>query len=125
MLLVATALVLYLFPVQLAAISTFFVQRRYTVYCAMDGGDVVDHRLVKQAAAVRSSLSALAFVGAIPLMGGAGATGSKGLLVGYLIFLLLGLVVSCLIGATGRSSAAVSNLSQRLSYRRRCQSSSK
>jgi len=129
-LLVAPALVLFLFPAQLAigydaflgfsmlaqvaigyggceimGIPTLFVRRHYTVYCAMNGGDVVEHWLVKQAAAVRWSLSVLAFAGVIVLMGLASATGPKGLLVGYLIFLVLGFVISRVIRATGRSSA--------------------
>jgi Family of unknown function (DUF6410) len=129
-LVVAPALVLFLFPAQLAigfdaflgismvaqaatgyggceiiGIPTLFVRRRYTVYCAMNGGDFVEHWLVKQPAPVRWSLSALAFAGVIALMGGASATGPKGLLLGYLIFLVLGLVVSRVIRAAGHSNA--------------------
>ena len=129
-LLVAPALVLFLFPLQLVigydaflgvsmvaqaaigyggceimGIPTLFVRRRYTVYCAMNGGDFVEHWLVKQPAPVRWSLSVVAFAGVIALMGGASATGPKGLLVSYLLFLVLGLVVSRVIRATGRSGA--------------------
>jgi hypothetical protein len=118
-LLVAPALVLFLFPAQLTigydaflgismvvqaaiayggceimGIPTLFVRRRYTVYCAMNGGDVVEHWLVKRPAAVRWSLSVLAFVGVIVLMGLASATGPKGLLVGYLMFLVVGFAVN-------------------------------
>ena len=129
-LVVAPALVLFVFPAQLAigydaflgismvaqaaagyggceiiGIPTLFVRRRYTVYCAMNGGDFVEHWLVKQSKAVRWSLSVLAFGGVIALMGGASATGPKGLLVGYLVFLVLGFVVSRVTRATRRSSA--------------------
>jgi len=129
-LVVAPALILFLFPAQLAigydaflgismlaqaiagyggceviGIPTLFVRRRYTVYCAMNGGDFVEHWLVKQPALVRWSLSVLAFAGVIVLMGGASSTGPKGLLVGYLVFLVLGLIVSRVIRATGHSSA--------------------
>ena len=129
-LVVAPALILFLFPAQLAigydaflgismvaqavagyggceiiGIPTLFVRRRYTVYCAMNGGDFVEHWLVKQPAPVRWSLSVLAFAGVIVLMGGASATGPKGLLVGYLVFLVLGLTVSRVIRATRHSSA--------------------
>ncbi|MGH2364231.1 MAG: DUF6410 domain-containing protein [Chloroflexota bacterium] len=128
--LVAPALVLFLFPAQLAigfdaflgismvvqaaikyggceimGIPTLFVHRRYTVYCAMNGGDVVEHWLAKQPAAVRWASTILAFTGVIVLMGAAGAIGPKGLLVGYLLFLVVGLVISRLIRLTGRSSA--------------------
>jgi len=65
----------------------------------------VEHWLVKQSKAVRWSLSVLAFGGVIALMGGASATGPKGLLVGYLVFLVLGFVVSRVTRATRRSSA--------------------
>lgn len=129
-LVVAPALILFLFPAQLAigfdaflgismvaqavagyggceiiGIPTLFVRRRYTVYCAMNGGDFVEHWLVKQPAPVRWSLSVLAFAGVIVLMGGASATGPKGLLVGYLVFLVLGLIVSRVMRASGHSSA--------------------
>jgi hypothetical protein len=129
-LLVAPALVLFLFPAQLVigydaflgismvvqaaigyggceimGIPTLFVRRRYTVYCAMNGGDVVEMWLARQRAGVRWTLSVLAFVGVMVLMGAASATGAKGLLVGYLIFLVVGFVVSWLIRATARSSA--------------------
>jgi hypothetical protein len=129
-LVVAPALVLFLFPAQLAigydaflgismvaqavagyggceiiGIPTLFVRRRYTVYCAMNGGDFVEHWLLKQPAPVRLSLSVLAFAGVIVLMSGASATGPKGLLVGYLLFLVLGLLVSWVIRATGHWSA--------------------
>jgi len=129
-LVVAPALILFLFPAQLAigydlflgismlaqaiagyggceviGIPTLFVRRRYTVYCAMNGGDFVEHWLVKKPAPVRWSLSVLAFAGVIVLMGGASSTGPKGLLVGYLVFLVLGLIVSRVIRATGHSSA--------------------
>jgi hypothetical protein len=90
---------------EIIGIPTLFVRRRYTVYCAMNGGDFVEHWLVKQPAPVRWSLSVLAFAGVIALMGGASATGPKGLLVSYLLFLVLGLVVSRVIRATGRSGA--------------------
>src|SRR5579864_2874371 len=127
MLLVAPALVLFLFPAQLTigydaflgvsmlaqaaigyggceimGIPTLFVRRRYTVYCAMNGGDVVERWLLKQPTAVRWSLSILAFAGVIVLMGGASATGPKGLLIGYLVFLLLGFVINRVNRATKR-----------------------
>jgi|SRR5579864_4029046 len=129
-LLVAPALVLFLFPEQLSigydaflgismvvqaiiayggcevmGIPTLLVRRRYTVYCAMNGGDVVEHWLVRQPAAVHWIVSVLAFVGVIVLMGLASATGPKGLLVGYLLFLIVGLVISRALRATGRSDA--------------------
>jgi len=129
-LLVSPALVLFLFPAQLAigydaflgismviqatigyggceimGIPTLLVRRRYTVYCAMNGGDVVEHWLAKQPAALRWSLSVVAFVGVALLMGAASATGPKGLLVGYLLFLVVGFVVSWVVRVTGRSSA--------------------
>jgi Family of unknown function (DUF6410) len=129
-LMVAPALVLFLFPAQLVigydaflgismvaqaaagyggceivGISTLFVRRRYTVYCAMNGGDFVERWLVKQPPPVRWSLSLLAFAGVLSLMGAASVTGPQGLLVGYLIFLVLGLVVSWVMRAAGRTSA--------------------
>ena len=129
-LLVAPALVLFLFPAQLSigydaflgismlvqaaiayggceimGIPTLFVRRRYTVYCAMNGGDVVEHWLIGQPAAVRWSLSVLAFVGVIVLMGLASATGPRGLLVSYLLFLVVGFAVNRAVQAAGRSSA--------------------
>jgi len=128
-LLVAPALVLFLFPAQfvigydaflgismvvqaaigyggceILGIPTLFAPRRYTVYCAMNGGDVVEHWLVRQSAAVRWLLTILAFIGVIVLMGAASATGPKGLLVGYLLFLVLGFVVSWVVRGTGRST---------------------
>jgi hypothetical protein len=118
-LLVAPALVLFLFPEQLSigydaflgismvvqatiayggceliGIPTLMVRRRYTVYCAMNGGDVVEHWLLRQPATVRWILSVLAFAGVIVLMGLASATGPKGVLVGYLLFLIVGFAVS-------------------------------
>ena len=127
-LLVAPALVLFLFPEQLSigydaflgismvvqatiayggcevmGIPTLLVRRRYTVYCAMNGGDVVEHWLVRQPAAVRWTLSVLAFAGVIVLMGLASATGPKGLLVGYLLFLMVGFAVSRALWVTSRS----------------------
>jgi hypothetical protein len=129
-LVVAPALILFLFPAELAigydaflgismvaqavagyggceviGIPTLFVRRRYTVYCAMNGGDFVEHWLVRRTAPVRWSLSVLAFAGVLVLMGVASATGPKGLLVGYLVFLVLGLVASRVIRGTGHSSA--------------------
>ena len=129
-LLVAPALVLFLFPEQLSigydaflgismvvqatiayggcevmGIPTLLVRRRYTVYCAMNGGDVVEHWLVRQPAAVRWMLSLLAFVGVIVLMGLASATGPKGLMIGYLLFLIVGFAVSRAFRVTGRSHA--------------------
>jgi hypothetical protein len=71
----------------------------------MNGGDVVEYWLVKQPPAVRWSVSILAFAGVIVLMAAASATGPKGLLVGYLILLLLGLAISRLVRAADRSSA--------------------
>ena len=128
-LLVAPALVLFLFPAQLTigfdaflgismvvqaavayggceimGIPTLFVRRRYTVYCAMNGGDVVEHWLLKQPAAIRWSLTVLAFVGIVVLMGLASATGPKGLLVAYLIFLFVGFTVNRAVHAMGRTS---------------------
>ena len=127
-LLVAPALVLFLFPAQLTigfdaflgismvvqaavayggceimGIPTLFVRRRYTVYCAMNGGDVVEHWLLKQLPAIRRSLTVLAFVGIVLLMGVASATGPKGLLIGYLIFLLVGFTVNRAVRAMGRT----------------------
>jgi Family of unknown function (DUF6410) len=87
---------------EIMGIPTLFVRRRYTVYCAMNGGDVVEHWLVKRPTAVRWILSVLAFVGVIVLMGLASATGPKGLLVGYLIFLVVGLITSRALRASGR-----------------------
>jgi hypothetical protein len=127
-LLVAPALALFLFPEQLSigydaflgismavqaaiayggceimGIPTLFVRRRYTVYCAMNGGDVVEHWLVRQPALVRWVLSGLAFVGVIVLMGLASASGPKGLLIGYLVFLIVGFAASRLLQTTRRS----------------------
>ena len=130
LLMVAPALVLFLFPAQLTlgydvflgismvvqaaiayggceimGIPTLFVRRRYTVYCAMNGADVVEHWLVKRPAAVHWSISVLAFVGVMVLMGLASATGPKGLLVGYLTFLVVGFAVNRAVQARGRPSA--------------------
>jgi len=129
-LLVAPALVLFPFPVQLAigydaflgismvaqaaiayggceimGLPTLFVRRRYTVYCAMNGGDVVEHWLLAQPTALRWALTILAFAGVTVLMGTASATGPKALLLGYLIFLVVGFVVSRAIRATSHSNA--------------------
>src|SRR5579864_6192509 len=88
---------------EVMGIPTLLVRRRYTVYCAMNGGDVVEHWLVRQPAAVHWIVSVLAFVGVIVLMGLASATGPKGLLVGYLLFLIVGLVISRALRAAARS----------------------
>ena len=129
-LLVAPATVLFLFPAQLAigydvflgismltqaaigyggcevmGIPTLFVRRRYTVYCAMNGGDFVEQWLVRRPAVVRWGLSVLAVVGIVALMGAASATGPQGLLIGYLIFLVVGFIVSWVNRTWGRSSA--------------------
>ena len=71
----------------------------------MNGGDVVEHWLVRQRAAVRWSLSVLAFAGVVVLMGGASAAGPKALLIGYLLFLLVGFALNRVVRATVRSNA--------------------
>ncbi|HEX6511688.1 MAG TPA: DUF6410 domain-containing protein [Chloroflexota bacterium] len=121
-LLVAPALVLFLFPEPLAigydaflgismvaqaavgyggceimGLPTVVIRRRYTVYCAMNGGDLVERWLIRQPPVVRWILSVLAFIGVMALMGAASVAGPKGLLVGYLIFLGLGFLVSRVI----------------------------
>jgi hypothetical protein len=80
---------------EILGIPTLIVRRRYTVYCALNGGDVVEHWLRRQAVLLRWVVGVLAFVGIILLIGVASAVaGPTGESVLYLAFLVVGFAVS-------------------------------
>ncbi|MDE3074510.1 MAG: hypothetical protein KGJ86_03695 [Chloroflexota bacterium] len=137
--LIAPALLLLLFPAPLAigydaflgvsmivqasiayggcevmGIPTLFLRRRYTVYCAFNGGDVVERWLVNQPAAARWAISAAAFLATIGLMGIASVVGGpSGELVLYLAFLVVGFALSRAVGAVRAARAPVSRQANR------------
>ncbi len=83
---------------EIVGIPTLLLRRRYTVYCALNGADVVERRLRGRPRWVAWSWAVAAFVvttalgGLAQLIGGA-----TGFFAAYLAFLVIGLVVSRII----------------------------
>jgi hypothetical protein len=83
---------------EILGIPTLALRRRYTVYCAMNGGDVVERWQRGRAPAARWALTLLAFFGTIVVIGAASAAGGplgEGVL--YLAFLVVGFAVSRIV----------------------------
>ena len=80
---------------EILGIPTLALRRQYTVYCAMNGGDVVERWLRGQAPAARWALTVLAFIATIVVIGAASGEGGplgEGAL--YLAFLVIGFALS-------------------------------
>jgi len=85
---------------EILGIPTLALRRRYTVYCAMNGGDVVERWLRGRAKPVRWALTVLAFLATIV---GISAASDKGGPLGegvmYLAFLVVGFALSWIVRA--------------------------
>jgi hypothetical protein len=91
---------------EILGIPTLALRRRYTVYCAMNGGDFVERGLRGQAPAARWALTLLAFIGTIMVIGAASdAAGPLGEGVLYLAFLVVGLGLSWIVRSMTRRPA--------------------
>jgi hypothetical protein len=91
---------------EIVGIPTLLLRRRYTVYCALNGADLVERRLRGGPRWAAWALAFAVFLLVIALGGVAEALGSAaGFFIGYLAFLVIGLAASRLSGSrSGRAS---------------------
>ena len=98
---------------EIVGIPTLILRRRYTVYCALNGADLVERWLRNQQRWVAWVLAILAFALTMALGAGAEVLGSvagigqaAGFFAAYIAFLVIGLAVSRVTTARTRTAAA-------------------
>lgn len=90
---------------EIAGIPTLLLRRRYTVYCALNGVDVVERWLRSRPRWVAWSLAVLAFVVTAALMGAAlMVDGGLGFWIAYVLFLVIGFVANRVVVARRQSA---------------------
>jgi hypothetical protein len=83
---------------EILGIPTLFLRRRYTVYCVFNGADVVEHRLRSRSRWAAWTLAVLSLLATMTLLALAVVVGGDaGERVLYLVFLVVGFVVSKLL----------------------------
>lgn len=89
---------------EIVGIPTLLLRRRFTVYCALNGVDLVERWLRTQPGWMRWTLAILAFLltGALITLV-AGTAGNIGYWIAYLLFLLVGFTANRVLARTGRA----------------------
>lgn len=98
---------------EIVGIPTLILRRRYTVYCALNGADLVERWLRDQRRWVGWVLAILSFALTMALGAGAEVLGSfvgigqaAGFFAAYIAFLVIGLAVSRVVTARARTAPA-------------------
>ncbi len=93
---------------EIVGIPTLVLRKRYTIYCALNGADVVEQWLQARPRWVAWLLALLAFVLTMALGGVAEAIGrAAGFFAVYLVFLLIGFAANRIVVTRQRTAAAI------------------